>query len=148
MAYVTNEISKNKYHYWVKNDDPDNLHCHSQEKKLVIEILAQEAIIVFKNSNILIEKLCHCSFCHFEKKTVLNFSHLPCHICHVTYMTLIQFIFSWLCNNFMKFLFQVLYSTAQLILELLIIIPIFKKHQILWIKNSTKMWGPWQFKYL
>ena len=53
----------------VKTDDSDNLHCHTQELTLVAGILAQEAIIVFKNSNILIEiKLCNCSFGHFEKK--------------------------------------------------------------------------------
>ena len=39
----------------VTTDDPDNLHCHSHELTLVAGILAQEAIIVFKNSNILIE---------------------------------------------------------------------------------------------
>ena len=39
----------------VKTDDPDNLHCHSQELTLVAGILAHEAMIVFKNSNILIK---------------------------------------------------------------------------------------------
>ena len=37
-----------------KTDDPDNLHCHRQELTLVA-ILAQEVIILFKNSNTLIE---------------------------------------------------------------------------------------------
>ena len=39
----------------VITDDPDNLHCHSQELILVAGILAQGPIIAFKNSNILIE---------------------------------------------------------------------------------------------
>ena len=39
----------------VKPDDPDNLHCHSQELTLVDGILEQEATTVFKNSNILVE---------------------------------------------------------------------------------------------
>ena len=39
----------------VKTDDPGNPHCHKQELTLVAGTLAQEAIIVSKNSNILIE---------------------------------------------------------------------------------------------
>ena len=39
----------------VKTDDTDNLHCHSQELTPVTGILSQETIIVFTNSNILIE---------------------------------------------------------------------------------------------
>ena len=39
----------------VKTDDPDNLHCHSQELTLVAGTVAQETIIVPKISNILIE---------------------------------------------------------------------------------------------
>ena len=39
----------------VKTDDPDNLHCHSQELTLVAGTLAQETIIVPKISNILTE---------------------------------------------------------------------------------------------
>ena len=39
----------------VKTDDPGNLHCHRRELTLVAGTLAQEAIIVSKNSNILIE---------------------------------------------------------------------------------------------
>ena len=39
----------------VKTDDPDNPLCHRQELTLVSGTLAQEAILVSKNSNILIE---------------------------------------------------------------------------------------------
>ena len=39
----------------VKTDDPDNLHCHKQELTLVVRTLAQEVIIVSKNSKIFIE---------------------------------------------------------------------------------------------
>ena len=39
----------------VKTDDPDNLHCHKQELTLVVRTLAQEVIIVSKNSKIFIK---------------------------------------------------------------------------------------------
>ena len=81
----------------VKTDDPDSLHCHRQEVTLVTGTLAQKAIIVSKNSNVLIEiKAFSLLFFYFKKTTVkviLNFFHLPCHLHHLTYMTLIQFRF-------------------------------------------------------
>ena len=39
----------------VKTDDPENLNCHKQELTLVTGTLAQEAVLVSKNSNISIE---------------------------------------------------------------------------------------------
>ena len=47
----------------VKTDDPDNLHCHKQELSLLAGTLAQKAIIVLKNSNILIEIKALSLFC-------------------------------------------------------------------------------------
>ena len=107
----------------VKTDDLDNILCQRQKLNLIAGTLAQEVTIVSKNSNILIEiKALRLLFFLFEKKktveVIFNFFHLPCHIQHVMYVTLIEFIFWWLCNSFMKTLIQVLNSTAQLILEL------------------------------
>ena len=115
--------------FWCsKSKNPDNLCCHRQELTLVAETLAQETIIVLKNSSVLIEiKALSLFFFHFEKKkknSSSNFeffpSPLPCmshDVCH-------KFTFLWLCNSFSGILVQVLNSTAQLILELLIKIPI------------------------
>ena len=126
----------------VKTDDSDNLHCHTQELTLVAGILAQEAIIVFKNSNILIEmKGLPLLFLPLWKKRQLK-SFWIFSISTVTYVTWRMwhsFSSFRLCNSFMKILVQVLNSAAQLILELLIIIPILKTPN-LWIKNGTKTW--------
>ena len=58
----------------VKTDDPDNLHCHKQELTLVVRTLAQEVIIVSKNSKIFIEiKTFSLFFFPFWKKQLKSF---------------------------------------------------------------------------
>ena len=108
----------------VKTNDPDNLLCHRQKLTLVAGKLAQEAIIVSKNDNILIEiRALSLFFFPFWTKqiveVILNFSIFPATYIRWRVWHFFSSHFSD-CNSFMKILVWVLNSIAQLILELLI----------------------------